>query len=87
MLDQISILSVETIGKLIRAVRQQSGLTQADAAALCGVSAPFLNNLERGKPTAQIGLVLVVCQGLGIDLIAKPPDPIDLSKPDKRVRR
>lgn len=64
-----------------------AGLTQADAAALCGVSAPFLNNLERGKETARIGLVLVVCQGLGIDLVARLPQPIDLAKAGTRVRR
>ena len=58
--------SVATLGKMIRAVRIHAGLTQADATALCGVSAPFLNGVERGKQTARIGGIFSICQGLGI---------------------
>ena len=48
--------------------RQQAGLTQADAAALCGVGTRFLGELERGKETAQIGKVLKILQGLGLTI-------------------
>jgi transcriptional regulator with XRE-family HTH domain len=87
MTDSVPIVSAETLGRLIRAVRIAADLTQVDAAALCGVSAPFLNHLERGKPTAQIGLVLAVCQGLGIRVLGQPPDPVDLSSVRRRRRR
>ncbi|MFZ9735302.1 MAG: helix-turn-helix domain-containing protein [Burkholderiaceae bacterium] len=40
------------LGEILRAIRKESGLTQRDAAALCNVSLPFLNELEQGKPTA-----------------------------------
>jgi transcriptional regulator with XRE-family HTH domain len=59
------------LGRVVRSVRVQAGLTQADAAALCGVSAPFLNALERGKPTARLAGVLAVCRGLGIQISAE----------------
>ena len=60
--------SVAALGKMIRAVRIHAGLTQGDAAALCGVSAPFLNGVERGKQTARIGGIFSICQGLGIQI-------------------
>jgi HTH-type transcriptional regulator/antitoxin HipB len=73
------------LGVAIRAVRIASNLTQAETAALCGVSAPFLNGLERGKPTAQVGLVFAVCRGLGIRIRLEPPVDIgDLSNAPRR---
>lgn len=68
-----SVSSVADIGKMIRAVRKESGLTQRDAAALCNVSLPFFNGLERGKPTAHIGKVLAVCQRFGIEIRLRLP--------------
>jgi HTH-type transcriptional regulator/antitoxin HipB len=78
-----------TLGILIRSVRVAAGLTQRDAAELCGVSAPFLNGVERGKPTAQIGHVLRVCAALGIRLEARGPAPLpaDLSTAPRRKPR
>jgi len=88
MQDHISITSSAELGAVIRGIRIAAGLTQADAAALCGVSAPFLNGLERGKPTARLELVLAVCCGLGITLVAELPEPTDLSSiPRRRPRR
>ena len=65
---EISIFSVAELGAVLRAVRKESGLTQREAAALCNVSLPFLNSLEQGKSTAQIGKVLSVCQRFGIEI-------------------
>ncbi|MBX9811309.1 MAG: helix-turn-helix domain-containing protein [Burkholderiales bacterium] len=65
---EVSITSVSELGDVLRRVRKESGLTQRDAAALCNVSLPFLNGLEQGKPTAQIGKVLSVCARFGIDI-------------------
>ena len=65
---EIAVHTVEELGATIRRIRKETGLTQQDAAALCNVSLPFLNALERGKPTAQIGKVLAVCSRFGIDV-------------------
>jgi HTH-type transcriptional regulator / antitoxin HipB len=62
------ILSSTDIGNSIRAKRKADKLTQADAAALCGVGTRFLGELERGKETAEIGKVLRILQGLGLEL-------------------
>lgn len=72
---EVSISSIAELGEMVRMVRKESGLTQRDAAALCNVSLPFLNGLERGKATAQIGKVLAVCQRFGIEIrMALPGD-------------
>ena len=70
---EVAISSAAELGEILRAVRKESGLTQRDAAALCNVSLPFLNGLEQGKPTAQIGKVLSVCNRFGIDVSLKLP--------------
>ena len=70
---EVGISSVVELGEILRAVRKESGLTQSDAAALCNVSLPFLNGLEQGKPTAQIGKVLSVCSRFGIDVRLRLP--------------
>jgi HTH-type transcriptional regulator / antitoxin HipB len=63
-----SIFSSEDIGNVVRAKRKIDSLTQAEAAALCGVGTRFLGELERGKPTAQIGKVFRILNGLGLEL-------------------
>jgi transcriptional regulator with XRE-family HTH domain len=68
--------SAATLGRCVRAVRVAAGLRQIDAAHLCGVSVPFLNQLERGKPTARLDGVLKVCHGLGIRIELLPPGPL-----------
>lgn len=73
MAREASVTSIRALGETVRQIRKESGLTQRDAAALCNVSVPFLNALERGKPTAQIGKVLIVCQRFGIEVILRLP--------------
>jgi len=63
-----TILSSKDIGNVIKAKRKADGLTQADAAALCGVGVRFLGELERGKETAQIGKVIRILAGLGLEI-------------------
>jgi HTH-type transcriptional regulator / antitoxin HipB len=65
---EMGITTIAELGNMVRTVRKESGLTQRDAAALCNVSLPFLNGLERGKATAQVGKVLAVCQRFGIEI-------------------
>lgn len=71
---QVSLGSVAQLGQILRQVRKECGLTQRDAAALCNVSLPFLNDLERGKPTAQIGKALSVFRRFGVEIRLRLPD-------------
>ncbi len=56
------------IGKIVRQRRKDAGLTLKDAAGMAGVGVRFLSELERGKPTLQIGLAIDVLQLFGLEL-------------------
>ncbi len=56
---------------IVRKARKESGLRQAQAAALCGVGTRFLSDLENGKPTLHLGKVLTVLHGFGLRVIIK----------------
>ena len=56
------------LGKIIRQRRKAAKLTQQKAAALAGIGVRFLSELERGKPTAQIGKAIRVAQLLGLEI-------------------
>jgi len=56
------------LGEAIRQRRKLIGLTQRDAAGLCGVGERFLSELERGKESASLGKVVQVIKRLGLRL-------------------
>ena len=65
--------SPEQLGAAIRARRRQLKVTQKDLAMTCGTGLRFIIDLEKGKPTCQIGKILQVLQALGLKLqIASP---------------
>ena len=68
------ITSVEDIGRLVRESRKAQGATQAEFASLCGVGIRFISELENGKPTAELGKVLIVLQCLGLELCLQSRD-------------
>ena len=70
------MLNVATIGQIIRDERKKLGLRQDELAAASGVGLRFLVELERGKPTVQMGKVLDVLAALGCELQIKRPDGI-----------
>ena len=71
---KIPIHSPADLGVVLRAVRKSARLRQDDMAALAHVSKQFATDVERGKPTAQIGLVLQLLAEIGIVLNAEVPD-------------
>jgi HTH-type transcriptional regulator/antitoxin HipB len=60
------------LGALIRDRRRGLDLDQAELASLVGVSRLWINQVERGKPGASIGLVLRTLMVLGIELSPTP---------------
>lgn len=66
------IADVAQIGAAVRMKRRAIGMRQAELAALAGVGARFLSELENGKSSAQIGRVLQVLRRLGLDLSIRP---------------
>lgn len=66
-------LTPEEIGKIVRATRKQMQVTQADLALTAGTGLRFINDLEKGKSTCQLGKVLSVLQTLGIEISLDSP--------------
>jgi y4mF family transcriptional regulator len=69
-----AIAAAETLGRTARLRRQSLRLTQKQLAMHAGVGRRFIVDLERGKPTLEIGKVLTVVQALGLTLSAQAPD-------------
>ncbi|MCE3230414.1 MAG: transcriptional regulator, family [Alphaproteobacteria bacterium] len=63
------------IGKLIINTRKQLGITQKDLALTSGTGLRFIIDLEKGKPTCQLGKALTVLHTLGIRMTLTPPLP------------
>lgn len=66
------VVTVVELGAAVREARRAIGLRQADLAGLSGVGVRFLSELERGKPTCEIGRVLQVLARLGLELWLRP---------------
>ncbi|UAB78927.1 helix-turn-helix transcriptional regulator [Erythrobacter sp. SCSIO 43205] len=83
------MLDVAAIGQIIREERKELGLRQDELAAASGVGLRFLVELERGKPTVQMGKVLDVLAALGCQIQIKRPGAmaiagqVDKPKKDK----
>ncbi len=63
----------EQIGALVRTTRKTIGATQKDLALTSGTGMRFIIDLEKGKPTCQLGKVLAVLHTLGISMSLTPP--------------
>ena len=63
-----SISNTRELGQIVRQRRKEAGLTLKQAAGMASVGVRFLSELERGKPTHQIGLAIEVLQLFGLEL-------------------
>lgn len=62
------MITSSDIGEAVRGARKGMGLRQDELAAAAGVGLRFLVELERGKPTVQLGRTLSVIAAAGLDL-------------------
>ena len=62
------IYETTDIGKLVRKKRLENGLTQFQLADISGTGTRFISELENGKQTMQIGMVLDMLHVLGLDI-------------------
>jgi HTH-type transcriptional regulator/antitoxin HipB len=65
--------SPQDIGRIVRETRKKLGATQKDLALTSGTGLRFVIELEKGKPTCEIGKALTVVQTLGIRIALTPP--------------
>lgn len=60
------------LGRAIRTRRRQLKLTQDELAASIGVSRRVIGQLEKGKETVHVGIVLRAARAVGLDVGVEP---------------
>lgn len=70
------ILCAKQFGILIKNNRKILHLTQKELAAVCGCGVRFIQDLEKGKQSCELGLSLRVMAMLGVRLEVKLPSLI-----------
>lgn len=65
------VRTAEDIGEVVRKRRKELGITQKSLALQTGVSVPTIIAVERGNEKTGIGVVLALCEGLGVGLTAR----------------
>ncbi len=63
--------TAKEIGALIRERRRAARMTQSELGRKAGASQRWISEIENGKSTAEIGMVLLTLAVLGIDLEAR----------------
>lgn len=58
----------KNLATVVRARRHELGLTQTDLADLAEVSTRSIHELERGKATLRLNVLLAACDALGLEL-------------------
>lgn len=69
------VSSPKDIGMLIRAKRSERDWTQGELARHVGTTQRWISEIENGKATAEIGMVLQTLSMLGIRLEVGGPSP------------
>ncbi len=72
----IDIKSSGELGILIRATRKHQKIRMDDVAGSAGVGPVFVREVERGKPSVQLGRVMKLLDELGIELKADIADAV-----------
>ena len=73
-IGNMHISNPEQLGTTIRAERKRLKVTQKDLAMVSGTGLRFIVDLEKGKPTCQIGKIIQVLRALGVKIRIDMPD-------------
>ncbi|SDK03320.1 transcriptional regulator, y4mF family [Bradyrhizobium sp. Rc2d] len=76
----MAITTTSELGATIRNRRTSLGLRQQDLALAANVGVRFIVDVENGKETSQLGLVLRLLQALGVRLTAEM-SPVPAARP------
>jgi HTH-type transcriptional regulator / antitoxin HipB len=77
------VRSIRDLAAAVRGRRQDAGFNQAQLAERAGVSRKWIYEFERGKPTAELGLLLRVLDALDLRLDIRPSPPSRPSAQDR----
>ena len=83
---QVTIQSVPDLGLVVRSVRRTSKVRLDDLTATAGVSKQFASDVEHGKPTVQLGLVLKLLSELGVLLTLDIPADVEKELANQRSK-
>jgi HTH-type transcriptional regulator / antitoxin HipB len=92
---QIALRTPADVGALIKDRRRALGIDQAELAERIGLGRLWVNQVERGKPGASLGLVLRAFAALELELVvddaarridSSRPDPLDAVNAEMRRR-
>ena len=61
-------VTVEHIANVVKTARASLGVSQRQLALVAGTGLRFVVDLEKGKPTCQLGKTLAVLNALGVDV-------------------
>ena len=64
----MEVTDTTSLGEAIRNTRKRLKVSQKDLALASGTGLRFIIDLEKGKPTCQIGKILGLVRALGIKL-------------------
>ena len=64
----MKVSDAASFGKMIKKRRKELKYTQSFLSEFTGFSISFISDLERGKPTAEIGKAFYIANTLGLDL-------------------
>jgi HTH-type transcriptional regulator/antitoxin HipB len=73
------------LGAIIRDHRRQQGLDQQELASKIGVSRQWVVEVEKGKPRAEVGLVLRALDALGVILSLARPQPTKTAETEPEI--
>lgn len=69
----MNIIDASALGQAIRHQRRRLKVTQKDLAMSSGTGLRFIIDLEKGKPTCQLGKALEIVRTLGLKLEIHEP--------------
>lgn len=63
------LMNDELLGKRIKTIRKQRGMTLQDLADISGLSIAFISKVERGLTSPTFSALLEICKALEVDLV------------------
>ena len=73
------------LGLVLRERRRELGLDQGELAARVGVSRQWVVEVEKGKPRAEVGLVLRALRVLGLEIQVEDPAAAQEGAPESTL--
>ncbi len=67
----MTVTDARSFGEAMRERRKALGYTQGYLSDFTGFSVSFISDLERGKPTAELGKAIHLANLLGLDIVIK----------------